>query len=160
IEDQRVKQLTATTTTEVEEAVITLDIKNSPSQQLYVLRTDEEKPELYISLDPKQIGEKVSANDWIGVVLDLPDFDSAGFYIKLKGDPEDKEKLQLFQGTVMGGLYKGPDQFTNEIESEFGFYPSADEIDAFKKGDITREEYEQVGERFANWVTDVSLYIK
>ncbi|WP_303969404.1 alkaline phosphatase family protein [Sporosarcina ureae] len=160
IDDQRVKQLTATTTTEVEEAVITLDIKNSPSQQLYVLRTEEQKPELYISMDPKQIGEKVSVNDWVSIVLDLPDFDSAGFYIKLKGDPEDKEKLKLFQGTVMGGLYKGPDQFTDEIESEFGFYPAADEIDAFKNGDITREEYEQVGERFANWVTDVSLYIK
>ncbi|WP_158232348.1 alkaline phosphatase family protein [Sporosarcina sp. P1] len=160
IEDQRVKQLTATTTTEVEEAVITLDIKNSPSQQLYVLRIDEEEPELYISMDPKQIGEKVSANDWNGIVLDLPDFDSAGFYIKLKEDPAGKDRLQLFQGTVMGGLYKGPDQFTDEIESKFGFYPAADEIDAFKKGDITREEYEQVGERFANWVTDVSLYIK
>ncbi|PID24326.1 alkaline phosphatase family protein [Sporosarcina sp. P7] len=159
IKDGRVEQINARTS-KVEEAVISLDIKNSPTQKLYILRTDEKESNYYISMDRKKLGEEVSPNDWMAVALNLHNLDSAGFYVKLKGDPENKEELQLFQGTVMGGLYKGPGQFADKIQSEFGFYPAADEIDAFKNGDITRKEYEQVGERFANWVTDVSFYIK
>ncbi|PIC98744.1 alkaline phosphatase family protein [Sporosarcina sp. P29] len=159
VDDERVEQINAGSI-KVEEAVISLDIKKSPAKQLYILRTDDKESKYYISMDRKNMGEEVSPNDWIAVALNLHDFDSAGFYVKLKGDPENKEELQLFQGTVMGGLYRGPGQFTDKIQSEFGFYPAADEIEAFKNGDITREEYEQVGERFSNWVTDVSFYIK
>lgn len=159
VNDARVEQINGAPI-KVEEAVITLDIKKSPTKQLYILRTDEKQSKYYISLDRKSVGEEVSPNDWVAVALDLQSLDSAGFYMKLKGDPENKEELQLFQGTVMGGLYRGPGQFADKIQSEFGFYPAADEVAAFKNGDITREEYEQVGERFTNWVTDVSFYIK
>ena len=159
VDDERVEQISAGSI-KVEEAVISLNIKKSPAKQLYILRTDDKELKYYISMDRKDMGEEVSPNDWIAVALNLHDFDSAGFYMKLKGNPENKEELQLFQGTVMGGLYRGPGQFADEIQSEFGFYPAADEIEAFKNGDITRKEYEQVGERFTNWVTDVSFYIK
>ncbi|WP_313237766.1 alkaline phosphatase family protein [Sporosarcina ureae] len=159
VDDERVEQINAGSV-KVEEAVISLDIKKSPAKQLYILRTDEKEPKYYISMDRKDMGEEVSPNNWIAVVLNLHNFDSAGFYVKLKRSPENNEELQLFQGTVMGGLYRGPGKFAEEIQSKFGFYPAADEIEAFKNGDITREEYEQVGERFTNWVTDVSFYIK
>ncbi|WP_432352018.1 alkaline phosphatase family protein [Sporosarcina sp. A2] len=159
VEDERVHQI-ASDSVEVEEAVVTLDTKDYPTQQLFVLRTDEKDPKLYISTDQKEIGEEILADDWNSIELDLPPLDSAGFYVKLKGDIGNKDELQLFQGTVMGGLYRGPDNFPKQIGSEFGFYPAADELEAFTTGIITREEYEQVGERFAKWVTDVSLYIK
>ena len=159
IDDERLEELSAGPVV-AEEAIVALDIKKVPSKQLHIVRTDEEKPRFYISLNPKELGEEVDAADWIAVELDAPSLDSAGFYVKFKGDPKNTEDLQLFQGTVMGGLYKGPGEFTHAIHSEFGFYPAADEMDAFKDGEITREEYEQVGERFTDWVTDVSLTIK
>lgn len=159
VKDERVRQLVSKTT-EVEEAVVTLDIKDYPTQQLFVLRTVEKEPKLYISADPNKIGEEISVDDWNAVVLDIPYFDSSGLYIKLIGDITKKEGLQLFQGTVMGGIYRGPDDFSEKIESKFGFFPAADELGAFTAGTITRDEYEQAGERFTEWVTDVSLYIK
>lgn len=159
IKDDRVRQLVSKSI-EVEEAVVTLDIEDYPTQQLFVLRTVEKEPKLYISADPNKIGEEISVDDWNAVVLDIPYFDSSGLYIMLKGDISKKDGLQLFQGTVMGGIYRGPEGFAEKIESEFGFYPAADELGAFTAGTITRKEYEQAGERFAEWVTDVSLYIK
>ncbi|REB11583.1 hypothetical protein DVB69_00100 [Sporosarcina sp. BI001-red] len=159
VEDERVHQLDAGSIG-VEVAVITLDIKDYPTQQLFLLRTDEKEPKLYISTNPKEIGGELLVNDWNAIKLDLPPFDSAGFYVKLKGDIANKDELQLFQGTVMAGIYRGPDNFAEQIESKFGFYPAADELGAFTAGTITREEYEQAGERFTKYVTDVSLYIK
>ncbi|WP_317645013.1 alkaline phosphatase family protein [Sporosarcina sp. GW1-11] len=159
IKDKRVEALSSDRV-EVMEAVIPLDIKNVPSKELYVLVTDEKEPAIYLSTNRKEVGQQVSMKDWIAVMLDLPDTESTGFYVKLKGDVDDLETLQLFQGTVMGSIYRGPDRFAETISSEFGFYPSPDEIDAFKAGDITRKEYEQVSERFTDWVTDVSLFIK
>lgn len=159
VDDERTKQLSAKSL-DVEEAVISLDIKDAPSQKLYVLRTVEKEPRIYISLDQTNIGEKMPADGWVPIVLDLPSLDAAGFYVKLKGDIKEKEELQLFQGTIMGSLYEGPENFAEQIESKFGFYPAADELDAFMAGQITRKEYEQIGEHFTKWVTDVSLYIK
>ncbi|ARK24281.1 hypothetical protein SporoP37_06100 [Sporosarcina sp. P37] len=159
IEDERAEQLSSGSM-DVEEAVISLDIKNSPSLQLYVLRTDEHEPKFYLSMNQKEIGEEIFVEDWVAAALDVPSLDSAGFYMKLKKNPDNNEELQLFQGTVMGGLYRGPGKFAEDIDERFGFYPAADELTAFTNGDITREEYEQAGERFTDWVTDVSLYIK
>lgn len=159
VEEERVNELSAKAI-EYEEAVVTLDIKDSPSQQLFIVRTEEEEPKLYISTEEQELGKEVHIDEWFDIILDLPSLDSAGFYVKLKGNLEEKEGLQLFQGTVMGGIYDGPDDFSEQIESQFGFYPVADELQAFIDGDITREEYEQTGERFAGWVTDVSLHIK
>lgn len=159
IEDERINQLTSKPV-KVEEAIITLDIKDAPTQQLFILKTDEKEQKLYISTDQNSIGDEMTPNGWMPIDLDLPSLDSAGFYVKLKGDVKKKENLQLFQGTIMGGLYRGADDFSNRIKSKFGFYPAADEQEAFTSGQITREEYEQVGERFTQWVTDVSSYIK
>ncbi|PIC64550.1 hypothetical protein CSV79_06225 [Sporosarcina sp. P13] len=159
IDDQRIETLSSGGVG-VKEAVIALNIKNIPSKELYVLVTDEKEPAIYLSTDKKELGQQVSTKDWIAVDLDLPDTESTGFYVKLKGDVDNLETLKLFQGTVMGSIYKGPDGFAETISSEFGFYPSPDEIDAFKEGDITRKEYEQVSERFTDWVTEVSLFIK
>ncbi|WP_342536249.1 alkaline phosphatase family protein [Sporosarcina sp. FSL K6-3508] len=162
IDDGRIDQL-PTDDSAVQEAVISLDIKDFPAQQLFVLAVSKNKgkePLIYLSTDQKKIGKQVFLKDWIAVPLNLPSVDSAGFYVKFKGNSQKIDELQLFQGTVMGGIYRGPEQFGNELASEFGFYPAADEIDAFERGDISREEYEQAGERFIDWVTDVSLYIK
>lgn len=159
IEDKRLEQLSLGSI-EVEEAVFSLNIKDAPSQQLFILRTNEKEPKLYISLDPKKIGEEITSDDWFSIDLDFPSLSNAGFYAKLKGDIRNKEELQLFQGTIMGGLYHGPEDFSEQIKSKFGFYPAADEVEAFRAGEITREDYEQAGERFTHWISDVSLYIK
>ncbi|AXH99984.1 nucleotide pyrophosphatase [Sporosarcina sp. PTS2304] len=159
IKDKRVEAL-SNGSKKVKEAVIHLQIKNVPSKQLYVLVTEDEEPLMYISTTREEIGQQVHEEDWIAVTLDLPDEESTGFYVKIKGDIQDLDNIELFQGTIMGSMYRGPDGFAESIASEFGFYPASDETDAFKDGDITREEYEQVSERFIDWVTDVSLYIK
>ncbi|WP_153731697.1 alkaline phosphatase family protein [Sporosarcina obsidiansis] len=159
IDDERVDELSSGHLA-VQEAVVSLHIKNAPSQELYVLVTDENEPAIYLSTDQKKVGQQVEWKDWQAVSLDVPSMDSTGFYVKFKGNPQNLDELQLFQGTVMGGIYRGPENFTDEIYSEFGFYPAPDETAAFKKGEITREEYEQAGERFIDWVTNVSLYIK
>lgn len=156
IKDERALNITSKEV-KVKEAVISLSIKNAPSKKLYVLVTEEKDSKVYLSTDQKSAGKQVSLKEWNAVTLDLPGTDSTGFYVKFKGEGE---SLQLFQGTVMGSLYKGPAGFSETISSTFGFYPAADETEAFKDGVITREEYEQAGERFIKWITDVSLFIK
>lgn len=162
IDDERIDQLSSGHI-KAEEAVVSLDIKDQPSQKLYVLvvEEDEEKePAVYLLTDRSIIGEQVNLKDWTAVELDIPSMDSAGFYVKFKGKPSNLEEFQLFQGTMMGGIYNGPGQFGDDMSSKFSFYPTANENEAFDNGEITREEYEEVGERFIDWITEVSLHIK
>lgn len=139
----------------VEESVVPLAVKGRPSENLYIIRTEE--PAVYLSTDRRILGDKLEEDKWSAVRLEVQEGPAIGFYVKLKNE---KEQWQLFQGTVMGSIYKGPGQFADEIEEKFGFYPAPDENEAFKAGDITREEYEEAGERFMNWIADVSSYIK
>ncbi len=158
-DDERLDQLPKGSK-DMEEAVLTLDIKDAPSQQLFIVKAENGGPVFYLSQNRSTIGQELSKDGWTAVSLDLPSDDSAGFYVILKGDSEKDGDLQLFQGTIMGSIYQGPDGFTEEMNAKFGFYPAPDEMRAFKAGDITRKEYEQAGKRFTDWVTDVSLYMK
>ncbi len=162
IDDERIDQLSSDHI-KAEEAVVSLDIKDQPIRELYVLAVkehNEKKTTVYLSDDRKKIGKQVNLDDWSAVELDIPSMDSAGFYVKFKGKPDETDHFQLFQGTMMGGIYRGPEHFADDISSRFSFYPAPDETEAFKEGQITRHEYEEAGERFADWITDVSLYIK
>ena len=159
IQEERAKQLSPRSG-KIEEAIVSLDIKDLPSEQLFIRRVVRPEPKLYISQNEQELGQAFSQNDWMPIRLDAPSMDSAGFYVKLKGDPANKERLKLFQGTVMEGLYHGPGQFSEEMISKFGFYPAADELQAYQAGQITRGEYEEASERFTQWITDVSLYMK
>lgn len=162
INDERIDQL-STGHIKAQEAVVKLDIKDQPSREMYVLAVEEDKdetPVIYLSLDRKKIGESVNLKGWHSVQLDIPSMDSAGFHVKFKGTPDELDKFQLFQGTMMGGIYKGPENFAEKMNDRFKFYPAPDETEALKNGDITREEYEQAAERFMDWITEVSLHIK
>lgn len=159
VDDERLDQLPEGSK-DLEEAVLTLDIEDAPSQQLYILKTEKDGPLFYLSQNRSSIGMELPTAGWTAVSLDLPSEDNAGFYVKLKGDPNQQGDLQLFQGTIMGSIYQGPGSFTDDMTAKFGFYPAPDEMRAFKAGEITRMEYEQAGKRFVDWVTDVSLYIK
>lgn len=143
------------------EAAFSLDLKDQPAMELYAVTVDQgDKSDatVYLSADQSELGIPLSSDGWTAVPLELPDMDAAGFYVKLKADSAGE--MQLFQGTVMGSNFKGPDGFAEQLASEFGFYPAPDETEAFKDGDITRKEYEEAGERYMDWVTDVSHYIK
>ncbi|WP_301108102.1 alkaline phosphatase family protein [Sporosarcina sp.] len=162
IDDERIDQLSAGHI-KAQEAVVKLDIKDQPSKDMYVLAVEEgneESPAIYLSLNRKKIGEAVNLKEWTSVQLDLSPLDSAGFYVKFKGNPAELDNFQLFQGTMMEGIYRGRGKFAQEMTDRFNFYPAPDETEAFRNGDITRKEYEETGERFIDWITDVSLHIK
>ncbi|GKV68880.1 hypothetical protein NCCP2716_13780 [Sporosarcina sp. NCCP-2716] len=159
VSDERLDQL-PDGSENAEEAVLTLDVKDAPSQQLFILKAENEGPLFYLSQNRSTIGKELTTDGWTAVTLDLPSEDSVGFYVKLKGDADKKGDLRLFQGTIMGSIYQGPGSFADDMHAKFGFYPAPDEMRAFKAGEITREEYEQAGKRFTDWITDVSLHVK
>src|SRR5690606_18518205 len=112
----------------------------------------------YLSSSKEELGEEVKLDEWGAMTLTIPGKDSAGFLFKVKGDGSLLDNLNVFQGTIMGGHLHGPEGFRETIVKQFGFYPSSDEIDAFQSGDLTREEYEEAGSYFIDWVTNVSLF--
>lgn len=114
-----------------------------------------------LSLDPEmKEAEEVSLNEWGSLSFLSDDGDLAGFSFKLTSSKTDLSDVKLYHTAVTTAEIAGPPGFKKEINEKFGFFPMQDDDIALAKNWITREEYEEISERFAQWTTDVSLYIK
>ncbi|PWW20553.1 type I phosphodiesterase/nucleotide pyrophosphatase [Cytobacillus oceanisediminis] len=150
----------------LKEAKMKLPLQKAKNREINILAmdtTDDGKTnyDRFIFSDNRSAAQDDSVaqvNEWGSFPVEV-DRKSAGFWFKLKTDPT-LEKASIYRTSVTSGLIKGPDGFKEEIISEFGFFPVQDDTKAFKKGWISRDEYEEISSRFVNWTTDVSLYIK
>jgi len=151
----------------VQEAVLALKLKDSLDQKVYILATDSTDNEeqdydtfhFYIEKNGT-VAETISDTDWGSVSFPINSDHLAGFSFKLKDADPSLDNVELYRTEGTSAEVHGPAQFQKNIASEFGFLPVEYDDDAFKKGWITRSEYEDIQERFAQWTTDVSLYIK
>ncbi|MFK2826081.1 alkaline phosphatase family protein [Bacillus sp. B190/17] len=99
-------------------------------------------------------------NEWGELPLRIKGDNLAGFSFKLKGRSKDLSSVKLYQTAVTTGLITGPKGFKEELNKRMGFFPVKNDIASFKKGWIARKEYEEISERFVDWIADASLFIK
>ncbi|WP_026582626.1 alkaline phosphatase family protein [Bacillus sp. J33] len=150
----------------IKEAVLKLPLKNAKNNKVYILAIDTTNDgktnyDRFIISNNRPFvsaGSGAKENEWSSFPVEV-EGESAGFWYKVKADPALK-KASFYRTAITSGLIKGPEGFEKEIVSKFGFFPVQDDTKAFKKGWISRNEYEEISSRFAGWATNVSLYIK
>ncbi|GHH99682.1 alkaline phosphatase family protein [Neobacillus kokaensis] len=146
-------------TKERQSAVFPLKIGNGHNLKVYV--TTETPGEFYLSFDRNmQNKEKVSLDEWGSLSFQTHDKEMAGFAFKIKATKPDLSDAKLYRTAVSSGVVKGPKHFKEDIYKHFGYFPIQEDDKALDKKWITRKEYEEISIRFAQWTTDVSLYIK
>nr|WP_239587072.1 alkaline phosphatase family protein [Bacillus ectoiniformans] len=149
-------------------AELSIKVQKGKNEKLHLLAldaTDNNKTDythFYLSEDQTIDESDVSfqANDWAAKDLKVKKGQSAGFWFKLKGVKPDLSSAKLYRTAITSGVIEGPGNFSEEIKNKFGFFPDQDDTPAFKKGWITRKEYEEISGRFVDWMNDVSLYVK
>jgi predicted AlkP superfamily phosphohydrolase/phosphomutase len=105
--------------------------------------------------------QSVKNESWGSLSLQIKKGQIAGFWYRLKqGDLQLQNEVKMYRTAVTSGQIAGPQGFEERIRTTFGVFPAQDDDRALEKGWITRKEYEDISERFVNWVTDVSLFIK
>ncbi|MBS4197934.1 alkaline phosphatase family protein [Lederbergia citri] len=115
----------------------------------------------YVSFEPNmKSAEKVYLNEWGSLSFPVKDKGLAGFSFKLKAKKPDLSDAKLYRTAVTSAVIEGPSGFKKTINDNFSFFPVQDDDMALKKKWITRKEYEEISTRFAQWTTDVSLYLK
>ncbi|RWR08093.1 alkaline phosphatase family protein [Siminovitchia fortis] len=131
----------------------------SKNYKVYIQAADSNT--FHVSFDPDmKNAEKVALNEWGSLSFYTESGDLAGFSFKLKSSKPDLSDAKLYRTAVTSAEIAGPPGFKKEINEKFGFFPVQDDDIALVKKWITRKEYEEICERFAQWTTDVSLYIK
>ncbi|WP_102273412.1 alkaline phosphatase family protein [Cytobacillus massiliigabonensis] len=155
--------------TPLQEAKLTLNIKNERDQLIHILAIDstddqQQNYDTFILSQDKKVDPAdsiVKGKQWGSLSLQINDQKTAGFWFKMKANNKDLPlPAQLYRTAVTSGQFNGPKGFADEIQEEFGFYPAQDDDTALKKGWITRKEYKEISTRFVMWITKVSLYIK
>lgn len=150
-----------------EEARISLPL-GSQTRQINVLAVDTTDDQqvnydrFYLSED-KEIGRddpRVSTGEWAAFPLTIQPGAFGGFWFKLKETNDDLSRARMYRTSVNSNLIAGPNGFGQAIEQRFGFFPMQDDTDAWRKGWITRQEYEDISTRFVYWLTDVALYTR
>ena len=151
----------------VKEATLTLKLKETSDQKIYILATDSTDNEktdydtfYFYTKKNGPLLDTVSENDWGSISIPINKDDLAGFSFKLKDVDPSLDDSKLYRTSVTSAVVHGPEQFQQNIASKFGFLPVEYDDEALEKGWITRAEYEDIHERFAKWTTSVSLYIK
>ncbi|WP_053365218.1 alkaline phosphatase family protein [Bacillus sp. FJAT-27245] len=148
-------------------AVFPLKISKGDTRYIHLLAAKSKKgtekfyDTFQVSLDPTmKDAETVRANEWGSLSFMTKDKDLAGFSFKIKTNKADLSDAKLYRTAVTSGNIEGPGDFKNDINSKFGYFPVQDDDEALANKWITRKEYEEISTRFAQWTTDVSLYIK
>ncbi|KOS69073.1 hypothetical protein AEA09_11305 [Lysinibacillus contaminans] len=153
----------------LKETEFSIKMKNERNCLIHILAidsTDDQKQnyDTFVLSEDKKVDPNdsiVKGNQWGSLPLHIKDHQSAGFWFKIKeGNPDLTHPVQLYRTSVTSSLISGPKGFSDEIEKEFGFYPTQDDDSALEKGWITRKEYQEISTRYVMWVTKVSLYIK
>ncbi|MBT2640534.1 alkaline phosphatase family protein [Bacillus sp. ISL-39] len=151
----------------LKETSFMIQVEDSKNKKIHVLAYDstndqEKNYDKFIVTSNKTIDHKgVSAKEWGSVSLQVKESKTAGFWFKFtSADPGLAKDAVMYRSEVTSGLIDGPQGFADLIRNKFGFFPPQDDDIALEKGWISRKEYEEISERFVNWVTDVSLFIK
>ncbi|WP_255551620.1 alkaline phosphatase family protein [Sporosarcina sp. E16_8] len=151
----------------VKEATIALKLKETVDQKVYILAsdsTDNKKTDYdtfyFYTKKNGLLNDMISENDWGSISFPINTNHFAGFSFKLRGVDPTLKDVSLYRTAVTSAVLHGPEQFQKNIASKFGFLPVEYDDKALEKGWITRQEYEDIHERFAKWTTDASLYIK
>lgn len=147
------------------DAAFQIKFQKDKEQTVYILAVDSTNNSMtdydtfYVSVkkDANQ-ATVVQADEW--GIISLNRNNTAGFSFKLKELDKSLSKVKLYRTAVTSAAIEGPSNFKQDISEKFGFLPTQDDDHALAKKWITREDYEQISERFAKWTTDVSLYIK
>ncbi|WLR57198.1 alkaline phosphatase family protein [Mesobacillus subterraneus] len=149
------------------ESSFNIKFEDSENKEIYILAFDSSNDEkktydkFIISENKTNHSSGVSSKDWESVGLELEEEKKAGFWLKFTStDPALEKEALMYRSAVTSGLIEGPEGFHERIRDKFGFFPPQDDDIALDKGWISRKEYEEITERFVNWVTDVSLFIK
>ncbi|MFD1706477.1 alkaline phosphatase family protein [Siminovitchia sediminis] len=103
---------------------------------------------------------KVGLGEWESLSFETDSGDAVGFSFIIKASQPDLSDVRLYHTAVTSAIIQGPPGFKQEINKKFGFFPVQDDDRALSKHWITRKEYEEISGRFAQWTTDVSLFIK
>ncbi|AEP00343.1 MULTISPECIES: alkaline phosphatase family protein [Heyndrickxia] len=148
----------------LKEAVYRLKLKGAKNRTIHVLAAalHHDAYDLFYFSDNKTIEDKdarVGVNQWGSFTLN-ENHQPAGFWFKMKKTDRTLSKAEMYRTAVTSAAIKGPGDFAKTINSLFGFFPVDEDLAAFKKGWITRTEYEDISTRFAQWVQNVSLFIK
>ncbi|MCM3666222.1 alkaline phosphatase family protein [Mesobacillus subterraneus] len=151
----------------LKESSFSIKVENGKNQTIHVLAYDSTNDQevnynQFIVAESKEADAKAVQNkSWGSVMLEVKEGKTAGFWFKLSLQDQKLENGALiYRSAVTSGLIDGPEGFSEEIRNRFGFFPPQDDDTALEEGWISRKEYEQITERFVNWVTDVSLFIK
>jgi predicted AlkP superfamily phosphohydrolase/phosphomutase len=151
----------------LKESSFPIKVENGKNKTIYVLAYDstdnkEVNYNQFIVSESKEVESNGVKNEaWGSVMLKVKEGKAAGFWHKLSSNDQKLETgAVMYRSAVTSGLIDGPDGFSEEIRDRFGFFPPQDDDKALEEGWITRKEYEEIAERFVNWVTEVSLYIK
>ncbi|VEF49643.1 type I phosphodiesterase/nucleotide pyrophosphatase [Bacillus freudenreichii] len=149
-----------------ESALVPLEFKGKKAKfplfknrNVYIRAADSNT--FYYSFDPAmKDAVKAGLNEWGSLSYQTKSGDLVGFSFKLKSSKPDLSDARLYRTAVTSANIAGPSGFKKDINEKFGFFPMQDDDTALAKQWITRKEYEEISERFAQWTTDVSLYIK
>lgn len=151
----------------VKEATFTVKLKDAPDREIYILAGDSTGNKqinydtFYFYTEKNgDVMDTISVEEWGSLSFTIDSDDLAGFSFKLKNADPKLKNMKLYRTAVNSAVIKGPEDFKEDIESEFGHLPAEYDDEALEEGWITRSEYEAIQEYFAKWTTDVSLYIK
>jgi predicted AlkP superfamily phosphohydrolase/phosphomutase len=153
----------------LKESSFLIKVKDGKDQTLHVLAYDSsndhrENYNQFILSENKELKEDtkgVKSDAWGSHSLTVQENQVAGFWFRFaSGDPDLQNETKLYRTAVTSGEIDGPEGFRQTIREKFGVFPAQDDDIALEKGWISRKEYEDIAERFVNWVTDVSLFIK
>jgi predicted AlkP superfamily pyrophosphatase or phosphodiesterase len=150
----------------VMETKIPVQLKDAPNLHLSLLAVDtiddaERKYDTFILGGAEELSNdagKTKNQDWGAFPLKIND-ENAGFWYKVKAN-ENLEESYFYRTEIKSAVFGGPEEFEEEIIDQFGFFPVQEDVKAFEEGWISRKEYEEIGARFADWVSDVTLHIK
>ncbi|NHM32918.1 alkaline phosphatase family protein [Neobacillus terrae] len=151
------------------ESELHIEMKNKKNQTYYVLAIDTTNDKKinykkFIVSKTKELNQEdkaINPGNWGSISIPVKDGQTAGFWYRFSlGDEKLEKETEMYRTAVTSGRIDGPDHFKKEVKDRFGFFPVEADDTAFEKGWITRKEYEQISERFVEWVTDVSLFIK
>ncbi|WP_409273810.1 alkaline phosphatase family protein [Neobacillus sp. SCS-31] len=114
-----------------------------------------------VSFEPDmKDAQTVQLNKWGSLSFLTKTNELAGFSFKIKANKPDLSDAKMYRTAVTSAIIEGPGDFKNDINRKFGYFPVQDDDEALENKWITRKEYEEIITRFAQWTTDVSLYIK
>jgi predicted AlkP superfamily pyrophosphatase or phosphodiesterase len=147
-------------------ASIPIKLKQAPNLNLSLLAVDtiddaKKKYDTFIlrGTEEPNINSGLSKNgEWGAFPMKIND-ENAGFWYKVKAD-ENLEESYFYRTEIKSAVFGGPEEFEKEIIDQFGFFPVQEDVKALEEGWISRKEYEEIGTRYAAWVSDVTLYIK